>query len=285
VILIPELLGGTGGSGGAPAAASGGVPSVACRCLAQACVDICICILFVCAWSFGRDVSFVCCMSAVSGPVAWEHRKITGLVVKGCACLSMYACVQAPQSDATLIMPPHSVCSRTPTGTRHECHDPGASLGPRSNILSDTGTDSCQHHSCSSAPLASAASTAPEASCAQVLPAPAMHTMPRFACDEACITIKTSDDADSKPLQAPALLLRYHSSVCYGLPQDCSQWDLSNLLIEGRPMERAAVVAWLNCVYQHDRGRPFQEQQPAYGSTSAAELYRWGGFKPDHDHS
>lgn len=107
-----------------------------------------------------------------------------------------------------------------------------------------------------------------------MLPAPEMHTMPRFACDEACITIKTTDDTDRKPLQAPALLLRYHSSVCYGLPQECSEWDLTNLLIEGRPVERTAVVAWLNCVYQHDRGQPFQEQQPAYASTSAAELHR-----------
>jgi hypothetical protein len=101
-----------------------------------------------------------------------------------------------------------------------------------------------------------------------------MHALGRFACDEALLTIRLTEDTAEKPLQAPALLLRYHSSACYGLPQECSEWDLSNLLIEGRPAERAAVVAWLNCLYQHDRGRCFQEQQPTYGSTSAGELHR-----------
>jgi len=57
-------------------------------------------------------------------------------------------------------------------------------------------------------------------------------------------------------------LMRFDSTCVKGLPPT-DTWDLSSLLIEGKPVERAVVVAWLEAVYArslYDNGSLQQEE-------------------------
>jgi hypothetical protein len=57
------------------------------------------------------------------------------------------------------------------------------------------------------------------------------------------------------------------------MPQDSSTWDLSNLLIDGQPVSRDTVTAWLNVLYMQLEGVHF------LGSASVAALTATGLYQ------
>ncbi|KAI8464261.1 MAG: hypothetical protein J3K34DRAFT_526351 [Monoraphidium minutum] len=69
-----------------------------------------------------------------------------------------------------------------------------------------------------------------------------------LASDEPTLWIQLTDAAAPR-LPAHAALLRAYSSCVRGLPAGSGVWDLSGLLIDGAPVERAVVVEWLEAVY------------------------------------
>lgn len=92
--------------------------------------------------------------------------------------------------------------------------------------------------------------------------------------------------ADKPPLEACSLLLRASCSCARGLPPDSSSWDLSSLLIDGQPVSRETVTAWLNVVYTLLDNKPFEEGQPrragrllgrAGGTVLQGQGWRTGG--------
>jgi hypothetical protein len=64
-------------------------------------------------------------------------------------------------------------------------------------------------------------------------------------------------------------LLRAGSTVACGLPKAASTWDLSGLLINGQPVSRDVLVAWLNAAYHHLLGATFEPQDPDLTTTAA----------------
>jgi hypothetical protein len=92
--------------------------------------------------------------------------------------------------------------------------------------------------------------------------------------DEPMLRIQLADEApDKPPLEACSLLLRASCSCARGLPLDSSSWDLSSLLIDGQPVSRGTVTAWLNVVYTLLDNKPFEEGVPA-AAASATQLYQ-----------
>jgi hypothetical protein len=51
-----------------------------------------------------------------------------------------------------------------------------------------------------------------------------------------------------------------YSAVARQLPET-DEWDLSGLLVDGQPVSRATVVAWLNAAYQHAYDTTYEQQQ------------------------
>jgi hypothetical protein len=60
-------------------------------------------------------------------------------------------------------------------------------------------------------------------------------------------------------LEAEACLVRMYSAVARQLPET-DEWDLSGLLVDGQPVSRAIVVAWLNAAYQHAYLADYEQQ-------------------------
>jgi hypothetical protein len=92
--------------------------------------------------------------------------------------------------------------------------------------------------------------------------------------DDPMLRLQLAGDApDTPPLEASTRLLHACSTCAFGLPRDASTWDLSNLLIDGHPVSRDTVTAWLNVVYMH-------QDDVAYGdatspaAASATQLYQ-----------
>jgi hypothetical protein len=76
-------------------------------------------------------------------------------------------------------------------------------------------------------------------------------------------------------LAADKPLLQVVAECARGLPgDDAAEWDLSSLLIEGQPVSRAVVVAWLHAVHMAVHDAPFagEAQQEPPLSDSAAGL-------------
>lgn len=62
--------------------------------------------------------------------------------------------------------------------------------------------------------------------------------------DEADMLIKlTADD----PLQAESFIIRTFSSVARGLPADATEFNVSELLLDGQPYSKETIQCWLNC--------------------------------------
>jgi hypothetical protein len=96
--------------------------------------------------------------------------------------------------------------------------------------------------------------------------------------DEPMLRLQLADDApDKPPLEAPLVLLRASCSCARGPPRDSDTWDLSNLLIDGKPVSRDTVTAWLNVVYTLHEDVPFEEVQPV-AAASATRLYQLLAF-------
>jgi hypothetical protein len=58
----------------------------------------------------------------------------------------------------------------------------------------------------------------------------------------------------AEPLAPYCQIVQLFSQCAAGLPakqaEDDTAWDLGNVLIDGQPVARATVVAWLNACYQ-----------------------------------
>jgi hypothetical protein len=63
-------------------------------------------------------------------------------------------------------------------------------------------------------------------------------------------------------LEADRQVVCLFSGVARGLP-DADEWDLSGLLVDGQPVSRETVVAWLNAAYQAAYEEDFEAQQKA----------------------
>ena len=62
-------------------------------------------------------------------------------------------------------------------------------------------------------------------------------------------------------LRANMHIVRSCCSCGGGLPKDAAEWDLSTLLVGGEPVQRATVVAWLNCAYVRITDEEYEPQQ------------------------
>lgn len=69
-------------------------------------------------------------------------------------------------------------------------------------------------------------------------------------------------DASADPIVADRLTLRYWSSCVRELPAEAEVWDVSQLLLEGQPVQRVTVVAWLNLIHKIASGQVFEQQEP-----------------------
>lgn len=63
------------------------------------------------------------------------------------------------------------------------------------------------------------------------------------------------------------LLVATFSGCARGLPADVESWYLCSMLVEGVPVKRAVVVAWLNAAYIQVENAAFEAQQPSELST------------------
>ena len=54
--------------------------------------------------------------------------------------------------------------------------------------------------------------------------------------------------ASAEPIIADRCTLQCYSTCARGLPAAAEEWDLSQLLIEGQPVQRGTAVAYLNSV-------------------------------------
>jgi hypothetical protein len=77
-------------------------------------------------------------------------------------------------------------------------------------------------------------------------------------------TIKLADAS----LAADFTALRACSSCARGLPVDAQEWDLSGLQVDGQPVSRATVEAWLACVDSVLAGSPLDGSRKEQLSTA-----------------
>lgn len=62
--------------------------------------------------------------------------------------------------------------------------------------------------------------------------------------------------ADGSTLDAELPVLRVFCSCARGLPAAAQEWDLSGLLVDGQPVQRSTVAAWLACIDSVVDGTP-----------------------------
>lgn len=98
------------------------------------------------------------------------------------------------------------------------------------------------------------------------------------AAEEGLLNIKLALASNSRHQQtdvsASANILRICSSCANGLPENAEEWNISHLLVEGEPVQRSTVVAWLNCCYNRILDSDFEKQQqnPLTKATELAQL-------------
>jgi hypothetical protein len=84
-------------------------------------------------------------------------------------------------------------------------------------------------------------------------------------------------------LEADKHVLSFVSLVARALPAG-DEWDLSGLLVDGQPVSRATVVAWLNAAYQAAYEVEYQVQQPDQDPVCSVEgLYQLLSFADSVD--
>jgi hypothetical protein len=75
------------------------------------------------------------------------------------------------------------------------------------------------------------------------------------------------------PLMVDRTILAAFSSCIRGLPSEAEEWDISEILIEGQPVQRQTVVSWLNSAYSFALDEPFdQDAQPERSMPGLAQL-------------
>jgi hypothetical protein len=100
----------------------------------------------------------------------------------------------------------------------------------------------------------------------------------QVAVEDGLINIKLASSSSSRGqqsnLSAKATILRSCSSCAEGLPADAQEWDLSQLRVEGEPVQRRTVVAFLNCCYSRIMDSEFEKQlqDPRSDAISLAQL-------------
>jgi hypothetical protein len=73
--------------------------------------------------------------------------------------------------------------------------------------------------------------------------------------------------------------MRLCSSCAGGLPAEAATWDISNLVIDGQPVQRSTVIAWLDTCYVTMYDRPYEEPKQHRQSVMAAtQLYQLLAF-------
>ena len=77
---------------------------------------------------------------------------------------------------------------------------------------------------------------------------------------------------DSEPLEVHILAVRPLSRCAEASPNRL-EWDLTNLVIDGQPVGRKTVVAWLNCAYQYIHGCDFEAVAEGEHISSSQDLY------------
>jgi hypothetical protein len=80
-----------------------------------------------------------------------------------------------------------------------------------------------------------------------------------------------ADDAGC-PLVADKLTLQCFSSCARVLPAAAEEWDLSQLLLDGQPVQRSTVVCWLNAISQQCDNKPMFTDQPDSPARTMAGL-------------
>ncbi|KAF6252957.1 hypothetical protein COO60DRAFT_477893 [Scenedesmus sp. NREL 46B-D3] len=98
-----------------------------------------------------------------------------------------------------------------------------------------------------------------------------LHGAPSWHTIHADHTVTHGTGAEHVTLEAEQLVVILFSSVARSLPA-CDEWDISGLLVDGRSVGRATVVAWLNAAYQHTYQADF-EAQPDDPACSVEGLY------------
>ena len=88
--------------------------------------------------------------------------------------------------------------------------------------------------------------------------------------EEVSMLITLADAQETVLVDLPSLVCML--STCAGALPDKSNWDLSSILIDGKPVTRMVVVAWLNSAYQHIEGRDY-DSESEWPST-AADVYQ-----------
>lgn len=83
--------------------------------------------------------------------------------------------------------------------------------------------------------------------------------------------------ADAAPLVTDRFSVQCYSSCARALPAAAEEWDLSQLLLEGQPVQRETVVSWLNAMSQHLNNEPMigddpETDRPARSMASLAQL-------------
>jgi hypothetical protein len=80
--------------------------------------------------------------------------------------------------------------------------------------------------------------------------------------DDPMLRLQLADDGpEQPPLRASVRLLRAGSCCAHDLPSDSTVWDLSNLLIDGRPVKHDTVTAWINVLYMQLEGIHYMDAQ------------------------
>lgn len=94
-----------------------------------------------------------------------------------------------------------------------------------------------------------------------------------------CIRFAEEPEGSTGVLKAVKSIVGCWSSCAKGLPAAAQEWDVSQLLIEGQPVQRDTVMAWLNSVYYTTYRQPFEqpEQKPAGRMTGLAKLLGFAG--------
>lgn len=99
----------------------------------------------------------------------------------------------------------------------------------------------------------------------------------QVAAEDGLISIKLANSSSRGQqgiLSAKATILRSCSSCAEGLPADAQEWDISQLRVEGEPVQRSTAVAFLNCCYSRIMDSEFEKQQqdPRTKASSLAQL-------------
>ena len=81
-----------------------------------------------------------------------------------------------------------------------------------------------------------------------------------FCDDGPKLVIRIADEQEV--LEADRIMLQAISGCARAVPQG-DQWNLTCLLLNGEPVSRKVLVAWLNSVYQHISGCTFEDQPEA----------------------